>query len=33
MEPMENLEAEDFQVYLDQEVPKDLLDKQVQKDP
>ena len=30
---MENLAAEGFQVCLDQEVQKDLLDKQVQKDP
>ena len=30
---MDNLAAEDFQVCLDQEVQKDLLDKQVQKDP
>lgn len=32
MDLMENLAAEDLQVYLDQEVQKDLLDKQVQED-
>ena len=32
MDLMENLAAEDLQVYLDQEAQKDLLDKQVQED-